>query len=343
MANASAASGGDEKSEPAATLGQRLKAHGLSCLLFVFAWMPSPLAYGIAWCAAPLLVWGTRRREKRVAGQGRGLVRNQRIALREDWNEARSNELLWAWARHLTAVFVDVCRMRRIHAGNIHTVVDTSEVEQLAARQAEGRGVICASGHMGIWELAGHVTSLCGLPTTSVARPQKNPAIEAVLHRHRTRGGQKIVAKWGVLWSLRKALSRGEIIGIAADENDENYGVFVPFLGTLAATNTTPAFLAGRTGAPIVVATCQRVGRGRFAFRVWDSFSVPKGATSDRDVEGITARISAALSRAIHEYPEQWLWGSRRFRSRPDGEQPGADGLPPPAAAAPPWPVAPTG
>jgi len=232
----------------------------------------------------------------------------------------------------MTAMFVDVCRMRRMNAANVRRLVDVADVQALAELQREGHGILCASGHLGIWELCGHITSLCGLPSICVSRPHDNAAIDDVLRRLRTCGGQGIVSKWGVLWSLRKALARGDIVGIAADENDAQRGVYVPFLGTLAATNTTPAFLAGRTGAPIAVVSCHRVARGRYKFHVWDVIRVAKGRTSDGDIEAITARISAALSRAILAYPEQWLWGSRRFASRPPGEVPGPDGLPPRAA-----------
>ena len=48
----------------------------------------------------------------------------------------------------------------------------------------------------------------------------------------------------------------------------------------------------------------------------------------------MTARSYAwrKLSRAILAYPEQWFWGSRRFLTRPPGEAPGPDGLPPRAS-----------
>ncbi len=47
----------------------------------------------------------------------------------------------------------------------------------------------------------------------------------------------------------------------------------------------------------------------------------------------LSIAINEALSSAILSRPEQWLWGSRRFFTRPPGEVPGPDGLPPPAAA----------
>lgn len=292
------------------------------------------MAYGIADALAPILVALTRRRERRIGPLGRGMVRNQQIACRDDWCPTGSRKHMRRWAQHMTYAFVDFCRMPRITAANLHAHVDTKEVETLRALHAEGRGVICASGHIGIWELGGHVTALSGLPTVAVSRPAKNPALAAGLAKMRTAGGQRLLTKWGVLFPLHKALSRGEMIGIAADENAATQSTFAPFLGTLAATSTTPALLARRAGAPIAVVTCNRVGRGRYRLHVWDVIRVPKSRGSDPAPAGpaddeIAHRLNAALSRAIAAYPEQWLWGSRRFATRPDGEAAGPDGLPP--------------
>ncbi len=218
-------------------------------------------------------------------------------------------------------------------AANLDRQVDLAGIEPLRELLATGNGLICASGHMGLWELCGHITALQGLPTVAVSRPAKNPAVESVLRKMRESGGQRIIAKWGVLYPLHKALKRGELIGVAADEDTSSHATFAPFLGTLAATSTTSAMLARRTKAPIAVVSCNRVGRGMFKIEVWDVIKPGDIANPEHDDAAndatVTARISAALSRAILAYPEQWLWGSRRFATRPEGEVAGADGLPP--------------
>lgn len=300
----------------------------------MFRWSPAWLAYGVAGALTPILVWITERRERRIGPLGRGMIRNQRIAVRGGWKSCESRAHLRAWAQHMTSAVVDFCRMPRIDAANLERHVDVSDVEQIRALHAEGNGVICASGHLGIWEMGGHITSLLGLPTLSVSRPSSNPALHRRLLRMRESGGQRIVQKWGVLWPLQKALSRGEMIGIAADENVTQDPVFAPFLGTLAATSTTTAALARRSGAPIVVMSCHRVGRAKFKLHVWDVIRVQKSRDRSTDYGDVPARINRALTRAIAQYPEQWIWGSRRFATRPDGESLDADGLPPRCEAA---------
>ena len=38
------------------------------------------------------------------------------------------------------------------------------------------------------------------------------------------------------------------------------------------------------------------------------------------DIVEDTARVQAAVERAVREYPDQWLWIHRRWKTRPPGE-----------------------
>ncbi len=311
------------------TVRQWLAARFLASVIWIVATLPEWFAYFLAEAAAPILVLVTRVRERRISKLGRGLIRNQRIAFRDGLTPKRSRDLLWAWARHMTHLVVDACRMNCITRANLEERVDVSELSKIRELQAEGNGVICAGGHIGVFSLGGHVGALSGLPAVEVFRPADNPAVRGVFRRHRTRGGLRLLDKWGVLWALRKALARGDVIGLAVDENDRKSPAFAPFLGTMASANTTAALMQRNTGAPIAVVSVNRVSRGRYRFHVWEVIRNPKPREGKLELEPITRQISIALTRAILTYPEQWLWGSRRFQTRPEGEEPGPDGLPP--------------
>ena len=83
------------------------------------------------------------------------------------------------------------------------------------------------------------------------------------------------------------------------------------------------------TGAPIAVASVHRVRRGRWRCHLWSVIRPEPGVSGEEHEREVTTAVNAALSRAILAYPEQWLWGSRRFVTPPPGERPGPDGLPP--------------
>lgn len=295
--------------------------------------VPAPLAYFAAdLLAVPFALWWTvtDRRGRRP----KGYWRNVRIAFRPGGlGPERPRRHLWRFARHMTWLGVDFCRLHRLHAGNVGTHVDLREVPQLQALLAEGKGIVFATAHVGVFDVAGYTAGLVGLPITSVFRPSPVPGIDAAIQRLRQGSGQTVAAKKNVLWTLRKALQHGETVGLLCDSSSKKGEAYPPFLGTPAATVASPALLHLATGAPIAVVTAQRTGRFRFWIRVWDVIRQPPGTNRDADVQAILGRINLALTRAVAEAPEQWFWQSRRFKHRPPGEVPGPDGLPPVATA----------
>ena len=315
--------------QEAAPIPHRLAGRTLGLVLGGLRRLPAWLSYLLADACAVPLVLASWLREKRV---GRGVNRNLRIVYRDKLTPSMARRMRWAWARHITWMAVDFSRMPSIDKTNLDRFVDVGGLEDLRARCGSS-GMICVTGHIGVPELLGHVASLSDMAVSSVFRPHKMRPVNDLLTRIRAAGGQKILLKWLSLWPLKKALDRGEFIGLAADEYTTHKPVFVPFLGTLAATSAAPAHLHLSTGAPMAVVSVHRVARKRYRFHVWDVIQHAKTDDWDADVEAVLRRMNEALSRAILSYPAQWFWGARRYRVRPPQEVLGADGLPPPARA----------
>ena len=317
------------------TSGAPLRARATARALGLAAWalerMPARLAYALADAAWPgLAAWGLAH-ELRAARLGRGARRNLRIAYRESLGSGAAWRLLARHGRHLAHLGVDLCRMPRLDAGRLEEQVDLGALATLRDLLAEGRGLICVSGHVGVWELLAHAASVMGLPVTVVVRRLEAAPVEALVARLRSSGGQRCVSQRGALWALRRALSRGEIAGLLADEAERHARLFAPFLGTLAATSPAAAFLQRKSGAPIAVLSCERLARERYRIRLWRVIRPPSLGEGEHALAAVAAEINAALGEAILARPDQWLWGSRRFATRPAGEIAGADGLPPPA------------
>ena len=311
---------------------QRGVGRALRWVARAFAALPAPVAYAIADLAAIPIAAFTWIHERRVTPQGRGMVRNHRIAFRDEFSPARSRRLLLAWARHVSWLVVDFFRLPLTDATNVAERIDVSAFSRIRALDAEGRGVICVSGHIGVWEHLGHLSTLQGVPVTIVARPFSMAPVDREVTRIRRSGGQQVLAKWRVLWPLVRTLRRGGVIGLLADEDHPDRPVFAPFLGTLAASSPVSAFLQRVTGAPIAVVSCLRIARERFRLHVWQVIRSERG-DPEAETRRVVSEINEALSRAILADPPQWLWGSRRFQTRPPDEKPGPDGLPPPASS----------
>ncbi|MHC5063361.1 MAG: lysophospholipid acyltransferase family protein [Planctomycetota bacterium] len=294
--------------------------HGLLNLL------PGRLAYGLADLFSIPLVFGSWYREKRV---GRGVHRNLRIVYREQLTDKFARRLRWSWARHMMRLLVDFARMPRLTPENLEEHVDLADLRRLQEQIDPEQGLLCITGHMGVAELTGHVAALDGMPVTGVFRDSKNSAVAAILNQTRASGSQKVLTKWGSVWPMKKALDRGEVVGLAADEYTKHKPVFVPFLGTIASTSSMPAMLQHATGLPMAVVSVHRVGCLRYKFHLWDLFRHEPTEDREADAAKILTRMNAALSASILAYPEQWFWGGRRFRINPPGVEMGSDGLPP--------------
>ncbi len=290
---------------------------------------PARLVYTLADGAWPGLAALCVAHELRAGRRGRGARRNLRIAYRESLGSGEAWRLLARHGRHLAHLGVDFCRMPRLDAARLEGHVDVGALGELREVLGEGRGLICVSGHVGVWELLGHAASVLGLPVTVVVRRFGAAPVEALAARIRSSGGQRCVSQRGGLWALRKALLRGEIAGLLVDEAERRRPLFAPFLGTFAATSPAAAFLQGASGAPIAVVSCERTARERYEIHLWRLIRPPSRGEDERGLEAVAAEINAALGEAILTRPEQWLWGSRRFATRPPGEVAGADGLPP--------------
>lgn len=311
-------------------LWQRALVGSFAALISTIHRMPAWMAYSIGDALAlPWFVyWSLHDRRGR---QSSGYWRNVRIAFRPgtQLGAARPARHLWRWSRHIAWIMIDFCRMHRITEANLHEHCELEEFERVREVFGEGRGLICATGHVGVWDVSGHVAGLLGLPITSVFRPSPLPALNRLIERLRTGSGQTVVARKKVMWTLKKTLEAREAIALLADGGGKHSAVVAPFLGTSSRTVATPALLHLATGAPIAVVAMLRTGRMRYRLRVYDVIRDADTGDRDRDLVAITSRVNRALGEGIREAPEQWFWQSRRFRHRPDGEAKGADGLPP--------------
>jgi KDO2-lipid IV(A) lauroyltransferase len=258
------------------------------------------------------------------------VIRQMTIAFRDELPLPEKERLCRKFFEHIGLSVVEFARLSQLTAQNVDQLVDFSELKTFDALLARGKGLLCVPAHHGNWELCGYSVSLKGYPLKSVARPLDNPLLNEMVMAHRERSGNEIIQKWKVLWKLKKLLDRQQIVTMSVDQNGGVGGLFVPCFTSLASTVTSPAELHVATGTPIIVATLNRKEDGvHHVLRVWDIIEHPPTDDHARDIYEIVTRINAAVEKAVRAYPEQWLWFHQRWKTRPPGELPGADGLPP--------------
>jgi KDO2-lipid IV(A) lauroyltransferase len=97
--------------------------------------------------------------------------------------------------------------------------------------------------------------------------------------------------------------------------------VFVPFFGVPACTASGVAMLAIRTNAVILPTfAIWDETRGKYFMAYGEIIEPINSGERSRDIAETTALFVAATERVIREYPEQWIWIHRRWKTRPPGE-----------------------
>lgn len=292
---------------------------------FVAVW-PAPISYALLLPFGWLVAAITRWRDPALARRRRGVARNMKLAFGDALDDRARAALVRAYGRHLAWLFLEVLRMRRLTPRRVARLVDDEGLRVVRALLAEGKGVIVASGHMGNWEVLSYAAGQLGFENVVLARPFPEAGLERWIREHRARSGHKVLSKFGGVWPLKKTLDRGGVVGLNVDENARE-GLFVPFCGVLAGTNTTAAQLQRFSRAPIVVLTCQRLAPDRFKTHAWAVVRPDRSAEPDAETRRVMTEITRGFEAALRAYPEQWLWSLRRWETRPEGEPAAEDGL----------------
>jgi KDO2-lipid IV(A) lauroyltransferase len=269
----------------------------------------------------------------RAAGQvayklAGGLRRTGEINLRLAFPEMEARErerILRGCFDNLGRLLGEFSQFPRATPESLRKLVEYDQVGLRHLREAEAqkRGVIFLTGHLGAWEFLSFAWSALEYPISFLVRPIDNPRIEELIEGIRTRFGNTAINKKMAARQALRVLRDGGTLGILADLNTHpNEGVFVPFFGHLACTTSGIATLALRTDA-LVIPTCAvwDEEHHRFFFRGDPPVELVRTGDDKRDVEINTANFTTAIERMTRAYPEQWLWIHKRWRTRPAGER----------------------
>jgi len=278
--------------------------------------LPRPVARAIAISVAHLLYF-LHGRLRRVG------LRNLQVAFPEK-SESEHKAILRGVFTSLGRQLAEVCLFPSYNQDNVDQVAVYDGFENFKAAQQRGKGVLFLTAHLGAWEVGSFVHSLKGNPLWVVVRELDNPLLNGLIEHYRTLHGNKTFHKDEFARGLISAMRAGETVGVLMDTNmTPPQGVFVPFFGINACTASGIARVALKTDAAVLP-----------AFTIWDS-SIRKYRihfepalelirTDDAEADAIsnTALFNRVLEQFVRQYPDQWLWVHRRWKTRPAGEPP---------------------
>jgi len=276
--------------------------------------LPRPLARALG-IAVGRLVYVLHGRLRRVG------MRNLELAFPEK-TAAERQRILKGLFTGLGRQLAEFCLFPRYSKENVARVAVYQGLENFEAARQRGKGVIFLTAHLGGWEIGSFVHSLNGNPLHVVVRALDNPYLDRLVDRYRCRHGNTTFDKQDFARGLLGALKAGETVGILMDQNmTPPQGVFVDFFGRAACTASGVARVALRTGAAVVPAfTLWDRALGKYRVQFDPALELVR--TGDEEVDAVvnTAAFTKVIENYARQYPEQWLWVHRRWKTRPEGE-----------------------
>ena len=174
-----------------------------------------------------------------------------------------------------------------------------------------GKGVLAVTAHLGHWELlAAYVGSRT--PIAVVYKPIYDPRLDRLILAFRSKWGGPVIPRGGALKGILKAMGENRVIGVLMDQDTGDDGVFVPFFGREAWTQSGVARIAKKSGAALVPFFLVRGKDRKFELHVEPEIPVGEGEDA---VRAAVAAYTAVIEKYIRAYPEQWVWMHERWRT----------------------------
>jgi KDO2-lipid IV(A) lauroyltransferase len=249
-------------------------------------------------------------------------LHNLELAFPERSSSERE-EILRQEYRNLGLQMAEFCQMSRYTPDVARSLIRYDGLENYLAARDAGKGVLVLTGHLGAWELSSFHHSMMGFPMGMVIRRLDNPLVDEFVNRIRCLHGNRVIPKDDFARGLIASMRAGETVGILMDTNmTPPQGVFVPFFGRLACTASGMARVALKTGAAVVPGfLVWEESERQYVLKFGERIELIDQGDAEQDAIANTAKFTAVVEGYIRQYPDQWLWMHRRWKTRPPGEE----------------------
>ena len=190
--------------------------------------------------------------------------------------------------------------------------IEVEGQELLDGALEKGHGIILATGHFSKWEIMSAWLGYSGYPCVAVAQRQKNRGADIFFREFREITGMRIIYRKSSLKNMYRILKENKILILASDQDAKQRGVFVNFFNKPASTPKGVARFHLETGSDIFFISCYVEQNGKHKLQIQPV--VPEGKST---VKSITQAFTTLLEEKVREFPEQYFWFHRRWKTMP--------------------------
>ena len=197
-------------------------------------------------------------------------------------------------------------------------VTQVHGLENLEKAKESGSGVLLLCFHLTSLEMGGNCLSHF-TPMAAMYRQNRNPDFEKAMTEGREQHVTYMIEREDVRTML-KALKSGETVWYGADQDyGAKHSVFADFFGIKAATINATSRFTKMTKARLVPMTHFRdLKTNQFHIRIHPEIE----GYAEFDELKAAETVNLFLEKYLRGHPADYMWIHRRFKTRPEGEEP---------------------
>lgn len=197
----------------------------------------------------------------------------------------------------------------------IRRAVTLEGAENLERALEKKKGVVLVTTHVGNWELMGMALALAGFDVNSIIQAQANSMWDQYINDCRRSIGTKVIRKKGFLRPIVEAFKRNEIVSFFIDQNAGRKGLLVNVFGREARIPRGAAEFALKLDKPVVFAYIVREAPQKHRLVISEEIQLIRSGDYQKDLEENTVLFIGLVQSVISQYPEQWLWMHKLWKT----------------------------
>ncbi len=231
-------------------------------------------------------------------------------------DESQLADLAQAFFRNLGMTLMEFLVFPRLKRNDFLELVEIEGSQHFQKVAREGRGCLFVTGHFGNWELMAARAAAAGFKVTAAVKTQSNAQVDRIQNEIRRRAGVGILRTDSGVRAMLKALRRGEMIALVADQDAGSEGYFTEFMGRQASFFKGPALFAYRARVPMLTVFIYRLPNGKHRLVIEPPAYVDPEWDESTAVAQLTRHHVRQLEAAVRKSPEQYFWVHRRWKTK---------------------------
>ena len=182
-----------------------------------------------------------------------------------------------------------------------------TNIDMLSEALSKKKGVILVGSHHGSFDKLFYLLGLKGYDLTGVAYKQNSSGADLFFRKIRENFMKNQLYKGGNAKQLSQALSQNNILILLSDQDAKKRGTKAKFFDINSSTHSGAAILSKRKKSPLVYFSIVKkddIYEARF-----------EKIDTSGSIESIVQLYTSKIEQTIREYPEQYFWFHKRWKS----------------------------